>query len=769
MSRALRPRMPRRGLAGALGLVVALLAVLAPAGAAAAQDGAPTADRQRVLVLSLPTLAWGDLHRGRTPQLDALLDDSAVAALSVRLVGRTTNAADGYASLGAGTRARGIPSQSGHVLEPQEDFFGVPAGSVFRRNTGEEPGGGVVALAQPALARANARLDFDAEVGALGQALEDAGVPRAVIANADGRYALGSPTFDREGGSALVDASGVVPDGAVSRALVEEDPLAPFGVRYDQTAVLEVFDGVWAAGGVVLVEGSDLARVDRYRTLATPDQQARLRADALARTDALIGALLERVDLDRDAVLVVAPYHSSAGTHLTVAGLHAPGVEPGLLRSASTRRTGVVTAVDVAPTILDLVDVERPGSMEGRAFERAAQGAATGRERAEDLAELNAAARFRDRQVVPVATAFVVLQALLLVAATVVYGRFTRFGRGGSQVVAFGAVAMLGFLPATYLTALLPFHEASDAAYYAFIAVVALVLAAAATIAGRRHRLDPLLLGLGSVFGYLVVDMLLGAPTQLNTVFGYSPTVGGRFAGMGNLAFGQFAGAAFLLAGLFLLRLERRRTAVAVALGVLGLAVVIDGSPIWGSDVGGVLALVPAIGVVASRVLDVPIRARTLLLWGGATLAAISTFAAIDLARPADERTHLGRLVESVTDEGWDSFATVVARKLGANLGVLTSTIWTAMVPLAIALAGYLLWRAPGAARAIRRAIPDSLLGLVVVGFLGFALNDSGIAVPGIMIGVINATLVYLTVRGLDEDADAAPAPADPAVAEAPA
>ena len=33
------------------------------------------------------------------------------------------------------------------------------------------------------------------------------------------------------------------------------------------------------------------------------------------------------------------------------------------------------------------------------------------------------------------------------------------------------------------------------------------------------------------------------------------------------------------------------------------------------------------------------------------------------------------------------------------------------------------------------------------MGFLGFAFNDSGIAVPGVMLGVVNASLVYLPVR----------------------
>jgi hypothetical protein len=735
-----------------LALGVLVLFLLAALSEATPASGAPAADARastgRVLVLSMPTLAWGDLYQGRTPNLDRLLDGSAVAALSVRDVVRTTSPADGYAALSAGTRARGVDI-SGQVLEPDEDFFGVPAGEVFRRNTGAEPGGGVVSLAQPEILRRNDRLPYDAEVGALGQALEDAGVPRAVIANADGRYALGSPTFDREGGSALVDRDGVVPAGSVSSDLIAEDPLSPFGVHYDRAAVLRTFDAVWPGGGVVLVEGSDLARADRYRVMATPAQQVRLRNEALAATDELVGQLLERVDPDRDTVLVVGPYHSSAGAHLTVAGLRAPGVRPGLLRSATTRRAGFVQLVDVAPTILERAGVERPDSMEGRPFERTARGAATGAERATDLTRTNRQAKYRDHMVAQVATLFVALSAALLAAAVI---SRSRRDRRAVRWVSAAALAMLGYLPATYLAGRLPFYRWGDAAYYAFIFVVAIAIAGACLLAGRRHRLDPLLLALGAVFGLLVIDMLAGAPLQINTVFGYSPTVGGRFAGMGNLAYGQFAGAAFLLAGLLVHRIDERRTAIAVGLGVLGLAVVIDGSPIWGSDVGGVLAFVPAIGITVSRLLKISIRVRLLVLIGAATALVIGVFAAIDLSRPADSQTHLGRLITSISDDGWGSFGTVVSRKLGANFGVIASTVWTAMVPLALALAVYLLWRAPGAARAIRNAIPEALAGLLVVGVLGFALNDSGIAVPGVMIGVVNAALVYLALRGLPEE-----------------
>jgi hypothetical protein len=86
------------------------------------------------------------------------------------------------------------------------------------------------------------------------------------------------------------------------------------------------------------------------------------------------------------------------------------------------------------------------------------------------------------------------------------------------------------------------------------------------------------------------------------------------------------------------------------------------------------------------------------------------------------------------------------------------------MVPVALGFILYLLWRAPGHLRSIRDTIDESLPGLAVVGFLGFAFNDSGIAVPGVMLGVVNASLVYLTVRTLPSVGD----PPLPAVDEPP-
>ena len=400
-----------RGRAILLGAAV-VLAFLAPAAPSAAGE---VGREPRLLVLSLPTLAWEDVYQGDTPAIDALLDESAVAAMSVRDVVRHTTPGDGYAAMSAGARARGVPTD-GDVVEAGEELRGQQARAAYERATGlSAPADGLLALAISALDARNEDLDYGAEIGALGEALEEADVPRAAIANADGP--MEEVLLHRTAGVAMVDRDGTVPGGAVAGSLLEGAPSAPYGVQLSPSAVRAAFDTAWSEGGVVLVEGSDLERADRYLFEVGSRDPAEVRRDALRSTDALVGDLLEEVDLARDSVLLVAPYHQRDHVHLTVAGMRSPEIDPGLLRSGSTRRTGIVTLVDIAPTILDLVDVERPSSMEGRRFERVADGAATGEARAADLADLDAAAQYRDHMVTPVAGLFVLLQALLWIGA----------------------------------------------------------------------------------------------------------------------------------------------------------------------------------------------------------------------------------------------------------------------------------------------------------------------------------------------------------------
>jgi hypothetical protein len=257
------------------------------------------------------------------------------------------------------------------------------------------------------------------------------------------------------------------------------------------------------------------------------------------------------------------------------------------------------------------------------------------------------------------------------------------------------------------------------------------------------------MLALGLIVSLLAVDVVTGARLELNAVFGYSPTVAGRFSGYGNLAFAQLAVAAIAVAALAVHMVDGRR-GITIALAVLGVVLVLDGAPMWGSDVGGVLTAVPAFAVVGWGLTQRRVRPRLVVGLLAAAVVAVGGFAAIDLARPASERSHLGRLVESVQHDGFGALTRVVARKADANLSVLTRSVWTLLVPVVLGFVAWLVYRAPGRLAVIHRRMVElrpALAGVLIAGVLGFALNDSGIAVPGLMLGVLNPVLVYLAAR----------------------
>ncbi len=739
---------PRRLLASALAALAVVVGVVAgaptPAGASPRQ-GTEASGVDRVLLISVPTLSWEELEEfaDEAPHLNALLDESAVADLSTRSVVRRTTPGDGYTTLDAGARARGARGADGLAFDVGETFSGYPVEEVFGRRTGLRVDEGIVNLGVPQTIAENDRLPYDALVGALGDTLQANGHTPAVIGNADGSEQELDVEYGRAVGGGLMDTEGLVPAGSVGLGLLAEDPDAPFGRRLDLDQVEAVFDGVWQQDAVVLVEASDLVRADAYRSRVTKAQRHRLRAQAIAWTDELVARLLERVDPERDAVLVVGPYHASTGVHLTIAGLRAPDVEPGLLKSAVTRRVGFVTLADTAPTVLDLLELERPDQMEGRPWERAAQGGSAA-DRRSWLIDANDGALFRDSLVGPVSTFFVVSQLALWVLAVLAFRRHRPRLR---RIIEVAALAVLGLLPMTYLAGMVTFHDLGTGPYWLFLVTGAAVIGLACDQLRRLGSpVDPLIGVLSLIVALIVGDLLIGAPLQLNTSFGYTPTIAGRFAGLGNLAFAQLAAASIILAGLVAWRVGGRKGAW-LGVGILAVAVIADGSPFWGSDVGGVLSFVPGAGITAVALLGWKIRWRTIALWVIGGVAAMVAVGFIDLARPEEQRTHLGRLFERIGDEGFGAFVTVILRKLNANLTVLTSSEWILMVPVVFAFVLYLIWRAPGRLHRIQELIPQeraSLYGFTVVAVLGFALNDSGIAIPGVMLGVLNASLVYL-------------------------
>lgn len=725
--------------------LVGLVALIGLAPAAGGGAPGPPEDR-RVVVLAVPGLTWKDLEAAELPNLRRLLDESAIANVATRVTSVVSEPGEAYLTLGTGTRAVAPKELAGLVFGVEEPFGTTTAGDEHARQRGDRTEAEVVALGWTLLAEANDGAEFGGTIGALGQALADAGVARGVIANADGADPLvpGEP-IHREAALAIADEAGAVPCGQVGPSLLATDDGAPFGVRLDHDVVLEALDRCRVPGSVVLVEASDLRRALAFRPRATRALADEARREALAATDELAGRILERLDPERDAIVVVAP-STQPTPGLGVLGIRARELEPGLLTSGNTRRAGYVLLTDLAPTIADLVGVDiDEGSIEGRSVERRA-GPGTGAARRAELVDGEAAARFRDRVLEPVVLTVVVSVSALALAAAVV---LVLGWNGLRPWLARAALVLLALPSLTYLAALLPFYDWGTTAYWLFLGLGALLVGLVSWMVGGRW-LGPLAVGYGLLVGVVTLSVVvLGSRLQLATVFGDSPIVAGRFTGINNVTF-----AFFFLAGSMLACIAvawrpgsgGRRLMVAI----LGAVLLIDVAPMWGADVGGALAGLPALVLVATGLGRWKVRWRTVALIVVGTILLVGALGWLDLMRDSADRSHLGRLFERIGSDGSSGLTTVVERKLTVNLRSLTQSTWRFIFGPLIIAAGLIVWRGRPWARAVAAAFPPlrwALPGLLALAVLGYGANDSGIAVPAAMLAVAVPGLVYLACR----------------------
>jgi hypothetical protein len=269
-------------------------------------------------------------------------------------------------------------------------------------------------------------------------------------------------------------------------------------------------------------------------------------------------------------------------------------------------------------------------------------------------------------------------------------------------------------------------------------------------LAGRAkgHPLASLSVITTATVVLLIADVALGARLQTSSVLGYSPHTAARFTGYGNTAYAVLAASALVTAIVLCARRRSSRPAVAAAAALLALVVIVDGAPWLGADVGGILSLVPVYGLVVLALSGRRLTWRTVLIAGTATAVVLALATGIDLLRPPDARTHLGRFVADAIDDP-SSFTTTVSRKWATNLRVFRQSIWTWMVPIVAVFSLYVLvvakgWRSLLPRGSVLRLGVVAALGL---GLLGWLVNDSGVVVTALVFVYVGP---FLTLLALD-------------------
>ena len=297
-------------------------------------------------------------------------------------------------------------------------------------------------------------------------------------------------------------------------------------------------------------------------------------------------------------------------------------------------------------------------------------------DRSEFLTSVNEDGLFRDGLVGP-SMGVILGVTIALGIATAIVDRWWRGARPLTGLLAFVALWLLGYLDATYLAGPLHFgRHGGAAAYWAFVIGVGAVIAGLCLLVTRKRPVDAVLVGLGAMAALHLVDLVTGAHLEWNTPFGYSPTIGIRFVGQGNMTFAQLSAATILFAGLLAWRVPTRR-GVRIAIALLAVTFLVMGVPFWGNDFGGAISVAPGFALLAWLLLGRELRWKTVWILAGVLVASGVVVGLVDLLRPAEQRTHVGKFFEKAgTDFG--SATLVLRRKASENLSVLGHSLLSA-------------------------------------------------------------------------------------------
>ncbi len=606
----------------------------------------------------------------------------------------------GALSISAGTRAVAADPATHFLTIPpgpiNEPFLVGTVGEAYAARTGR-----VVPPARPNghgpflypdivdVQGANARADVRAVPGLLGQSVLDAGL-RVSVASYDG-----------------ADIARLAP-----LVVMDEDGVVPWGILMDRRDPAAAGDAVASAlsrGDLVAIDGGSVATA----TTLLPQVIRRLGPD-----DALI-------------VLAADPPREVSKEHTWLSPVMArgPGLPAGLLTSTSTRRSGVVSNVDVLPTVLAWLGVEAPEGLVGQRFESTADEDPLART-AEDFADYRRIARQRGE----------VFQALSVFAILAMALAGIASFRRDSSAPGILRVALLGAASSPLVLLIEPL-VASERLGLTLLFLFGASLAIGAVVARLvpENRVAFGIVG-GASVAVLLVDVLLGSPLAARSILGFTVAGGTRFYGLASEEMGVALAGLFLTVGLIVdARPDRRRWAYAGA----ALAVLIFAAPPFGAKFGMLLTAIPALAVAWLTFEGRRLTRETALLTAAVLVASVGLAAAAGLIAGTGG-SHIGVETRVLGEAGASAAVSVFLRRAAVAFRLLL-TFWAWLVAAGfatLAFAAFLRRDRLRLALAPHPGLRGAIAGLGVAALAALLTNDAGAVIVATMVLVAGPALM---------------------------
>ncbi len=755
-----------------------------------------------ITLIAIPALSFEefeDVWLQSLPNLRFMLQHSGLAAMNIRTNGKGLE--DLYVSMGAGSNA--VSYADYHAMNRNDRSEEITASELYHRYNGSLPvSGDILVPAIGAVQAANAKEHPTAHPGWLGDTLLEANIPISVFSGIERPLDLAAAKeatdpYLRYAPLMLMNSKGIVPHGSVSASMALRAPDYPQGYKQNYAELLFSWKEAvrQSTHSVVLIELGDLYRLYKQKGMYAPDQFIQIKRSILQDIDQFLGELLAELQMRQtafnevqqhgfasdseaaqavmksDEIWLFSPkVHSEASKarRLLAPFIKFDAMQQGLLFSGTTRRAGLISYVDIAPTLLQHFDIVTDAAVQGQLIQRSKavpEGTVPLDWLLQEEERMSKVYKLRPQLLYPFVTFEIIVLALSLAVIVLRWQRTFKWLKVLLYAVLIAPFTMLVMGWMVRLT--------SEQLIFAFV-----ILTFMGALA--LFKLRPILaIGwIAFITGVsIVLDGLYGAYGMKHSILGYDPMIGARYYGIGNEYMGILIGCSLLAGAIGLdkwMRLERTEPAAlekdrkAMQRGLSAFYLLLYLfiifyfiSPQWGTNAGGAITATVAFGICWIRMWGIHQTKRVHLL---TLLTCIAGFGLIALAglwlvnhfliANESEQSHIGRAFDLLMSGRMDMIANMIWRKLEMNLHLIGVSSWSKVLITSILIIAAVLLNPTGYFRQWQQERPYMMYGFsaISVGSItALIVNDSGIVAAATMIVYAAVPMLLLRMKDLQQ------------------
>lgn len=674
-----------------------------------------------------------------TPNIDLLLENGSMGLMNTRSKSGLSNKGSAYLSLGMGVRTL-ASTQGGLALGKNEvhpvlDYNWiqkhVKAEELYKLYTGNpSPHGDIINIAIGNIEESALASTPNNQVGLLGKIAKENDLVIGAIGNSD----LHKPA--REFTMLAMDEYGIIPIGDIGSDLLTFDADVLGGIKLDQKILLGKLEDILPNVDILFIDYGDTVRIENMDKITSDLVKKEQKHRAIERADLFIGQVIEKLDLENTLFTIISPNPSSemerqGNFALTPIIISGNNTKKGLLTSVTTRREGLVTNFDFAPTILSFFGVGESKSFIGEPMKSISSHDA----KKVLLENQNQSIYLRKYRKV-FHRSFIILVGISLIGFYL--PRFIKWNRPDSKILSYMALTVMA-IPLTMMTVAL-------FGYKTILLDLIYVLGGAFLLSYILNKIFSRKLMAMGVLAILtslliLVDAFFLEELMILSPLGSDAIAGGRFYGIGNDYMGILLGSTLL--GIFSLFniYKTKKNVMAIAITSYMFVVMVGLSPFFGANIGGTLSAMLILLFALLIIYDKRpafkniISIIILVIIGGVFLGTLDA-----LFNP--NPTHGGKAIESLIGGGLSSFVEIVNSKLRQVFWNLANASWNIILFAQVGLVVLLYKFKIKTLMNIREIYPNLFKGFVVT-LLGsiaiFLLNDTGTIASSLM-------LIYLFI-----------------------